>query len=308
MDTKMGQTAGEPHRVWATPIKTALTFLVLTLVVWLPVVFVTPFALYDDPRADTPWTDWLACNIFGYPAYIVVGAALAFALRYRQSRSAPVVVWSPVFVFFAINVGLVILAVRYSATEGLSRDEFAFFHACGAGDLDAVVRGLEGGIDPNRRDRRGKTPITIAIRNKQPEVLRVLLEHGADANQAYENGTFTVVPDPDLLHLFLSHGLDPNRGAALHFAVQRGYVEAVKTLVAHGADPSRRDSDREDALSLAIRLEKWDVAIVLAQTCPAKILERAEEMLVAGPKTDHPRRATLERTIELCMAGSQRPE
>lgn len=303
METRTGRMSGEQRTAWVSPIKTALTFLLLTMLLWLPAVFLTPFML-DDPRSNTPWTFRLTFNILWYPAYVIVGAGLAFSLRHSRLRHGALIVWGPVLVFFAVNIGLVVLAARYSATEGLSADEFAFFRACGTGDVNAVVRGLEEGVDPNRRDRRGHTPVTIAIRQKQPDVLRILLENGADANLAHErSGAFTFVGDPDMLRLLLSHGLDPNRGAALQIAVQRGYTEAVEVLIQHGADPSRIARDGDDALSLAITLERWDTAIVIARTCPITTVERARKILAAGRRTDHPRRAALEATIATCTAA-----
>jgi hypothetical protein len=295
----------EQRQAWVYPIKKALTFLSLTMLLWFPALLLIPFML-DDPRSNTPWTFRLTLNIVWYPAYVIIGAALAFLLRHRQLRHGALIVWSPVLLFLTINVGLVIFAARFSANDGLSAEELVFFRACSTGDVDAVTRGLEDGVDPNQRNRLGNTPVSIAVAQEQQEVLRILLRNGADANLAHEgNGALTFVGDPDMLELLLSHGLDPNRGAALHIAVRRGYTSAVELLVAHGADPSRVNRDGEDALSLAIALERWDPAIVIAQTCPTTILERASKTLASGQKTDHPGRSMLERTIAACIAAVQ---
>lgn len=76
----------------------------------------------------------------------------------------------------------------------------------------------------------GDTPLMAAIRDKNVEVTRVLLENGADPDFADKAG-----------------------GLPLHFAVQKKNMEIVKLLVAHGANIDKQDSKfGNTALSVAI--------------------------------------------------------
>ena len=95
--------------------------------------------------------------------------------------------------------------------------------------------------------RGGSSPLLFAARVGDAESARVLLEAGADVNDALPNGTSALV---EAAHsgqqaagvLLLDKGADPNTAAAgytaLHAAVLRGGLDLVKALLAHGANPN----------------------------------------------------------------------
>ena len=95
--------------------------------------------------------------------------------------------------------------------------------------------------------RGGSTPLLFAARVGDAESARILLEAGADVNDALPNGTSALV---EAAHsgqqavgvLLLDKGADPNAAAAgytaLHAAVLRGGLDLVKALLAHGANPN----------------------------------------------------------------------
>ncbi|HXO42854.1 MAG TPA: PQQ-binding-like beta-propeller repeat protein [Thermoanaerobaculia bacterium] len=85
------------------------------------------------------------------------------------------------------------------------------------GDAAKVAALLAGGVDPNAAFREGGTALIFAAQRGHEQVVRVLLEHGADVQT-----TETV-----------------NRTSALHFAI--GHPEVVKLLVAGGADVNARE-------------------------------------------------------------------
>ena len=51
--------------------------------------------------------------------------------------------------------------------------------AAGSGQIDFAKLLLERGADVNARDDGGDTPLTIAFESKQPEIAKLLREHGA---------------------------------------------------------------------------------------------------------------------------------
>jgi ankyrin repeat protein len=97
--------------------------------------------------------------------------------------------------------------------------------------------------------RGGSTPLLFAARSGDADSAGLLIEAGADVNEALPNGMTALVLAAHSGHqalgmLLLEKGADPNAGdigyTALHAAVLRGGLDLVKALLARGADPNRR--------------------------------------------------------------------
>jgi ankyrin repeat protein len=97
--------------------------------------------------------------------------------------------------------------------------------------------------------RGGSTPLLFAARVGDVASAGVLLDAGADANDALPDRTSALVLAAHSGHggvaaLLLDHGADPNAFGtgytALHAAVLKSDVTLVKALLAHGADPDMR--------------------------------------------------------------------
>ena len=95
----------------------------------------------------------------------------------------------------------------------------------------------------------GSTPLLFAARSGDAESARILLDKGADANDALPDGTSALVLAAHSGHgevgaALLEKGADPNAMGsgytALHAAVLRSDMELVKALLAHHADPNLR--------------------------------------------------------------------
>jgi ankyrin repeat protein len=57
-----------------------------------------------------------------------------------------------------------------------------FFEMCKTGHLEEILSKIREGIDVNIRDENGWTPLMYAAwYNQNPEVVKILLEAGADA-------------------------------------------------------------------------------------------------------------------------------
>jgi ankyrin repeat protein len=104
-------------------------------------------------------------------------------------------------------------------------------------------------------------PLTDAIRTDHQDIVRMLLEHGADASgcSADRERPLTMAireGQQEAVRMLLEHGADANGGSAefgrpLTDAVSRpGLQDIVRLLLAHGADPG--GSDRHRSLSAAI--------------------------------------------------------
>eukprot|EP00271_Cylindrocystis_brebissonii_P006469 TRINITY_DN1925_c0_g1_i1.p1 TRINITY_DN1925_c0_g1~~TRINITY_DN1925_c0_g1_i1.p1 ORF type:complete len:481 (-),score=44.15 TRINITY_DN1925_c0_g1_i1:198-1640(-) len=89
---------------------------------------------------------------------------------------------------------------------------------------------IAAGIDPDVRDRKGKTPLHVASASGNNDCVSILIRAGARA----------------VMHK--CNGLTP-----LHVAAAAGHTLTVALLVANGADPLDRDHKGETAVHLAAR-------------------------------------------------------
>ena len=98
-------------------------------------------------------------------------------------------------------------------------------------------------------DAGGSTPLLFAASGGSVESAKVLIDHGADVNDAAADGNSALVVSAFAGHgavarLLLERGADPNAAgagySALHAAVLRGDAATVKALLAKGANPNIR--------------------------------------------------------------------
>ena len=96
-------------------------------------------------------------------------------------------------------------------------------------------------------DAGGFTPLLFAARHGDGGSVRLLLDAGADANDAAADGNSALVVaamsgHARLAEMLLARGADPNAAGAgytaLHAAVLRADSRLVRALLAHGADPN----------------------------------------------------------------------
>lgn len=126
--------------------------------------------------------------------------------------------------------------------------EYAIYHS----PLDFIRELLELGADPDYADHAGFpsliATLTCGDRADMHDVLKLLLEHGADVNQRGVN-------DYTALH---------------HAAIQVRDAEAVAILLAHGANPALRTriDDYTSPLEDAERLGLTEIARLLRGARP----------------------------------------
>jgi ankyrin repeat protein/tetratricopeptide (TPR) repeat protein len=133
------------------------------------------------------------------------------------------------------------------------------FQAIQDGNVRAVELLLAHKADPSKPDYNGIPPLLTDIRNV--EIVRLLLEAGADANARDKDGWPALVQalnsgSPAILKSLLEHKADVNAAGpygwtALHSAVGNGKREMVELLLAHKADVNARMDDGQTSLDLA---------------------------------------------------------
>jgi uncharacterized protein len=141
--------------------------------------------------------------------------------------------------------------------------------AARAGSVDIVKALLEHGADVNAAEKvRGQTALMWAVSQRHPDVVRILLEHGADVRTRTRS-------NPQLLYTGESSGagrnpadwvmetIDRGGSTALMFAARQGDLESAKLLLAAGASPNEVTADGMSALVLASYSDHANVAALL---------------------------------------------
>ena len=134
----------------------------------------------------------------------------------------------------------------------------------GGKTLAAVKAYVESGADVNELIERGEvfmeSLLHLAAANHHVEIMKYLLEHGADPNLG--DGTMGEFPlhravvfadAPEAAKILLDHGADPNRsalngGPPFHDAMLMGHEKTVALLIARGADTGEEAAAYCDSL------------------------------------------------------------
>ncbi len=114
--------------------------------------------------------------------------------------------------------------------------------ASSIGYIDIIRMLLEKGADINAQDNYGQTPLYYASGQNNVEIVRMLLEGGADIEAKDKSGE-----------------------TVLYQAVRSKNAEMIELLLNRGADIEAKDNSGETALDLAARYEYHDIAVMLKQ-------------------------------------------
>jgi ankyrin repeat protein len=180
--------------------------------------------------------------------------------------------------------------------------------ACARGDAQLVRVLLEAGADPNDNDS-----LYHSVEPGDSACLRLLLDHGAVVNGTSALHHALDYDRVEPVRLLLEHGGDPNESSdwpALHHAALRGRSpEFARLLVEHGADPRARDGSGRTAYQHAVRRGRDDLAQALAELGSPTDLEPADRALSAIARGGEVAAAELdddapEILIELAMSDA----
>ena len=130
------------------------------------------------------------------------------------------------------------------------------------GQLDEVKAALAQGADANFRGKGGVTPLVAAARNGYLDIVKYLVEHGAEVDKrdnVREKSALLAAAFKahyDVAQYLIEHGADVNAQAVngwtpLHDAAFVGDFKTVKMLVDHGARLDILNKNGRNALETA---------------------------------------------------------
>ena len=194
--------------------------------------------------------------------------------------------------------------------------------------LDIVKMLLERGANPNMQvsfrpagvrgatNTRGSTPLIRAANGNDSEVVKLLLEHGADATvymadrqtpiHAVLAGRANEKDALEMIRLLHDAGTDVNvvalvvhmeevrGGSALHYAVRKRYKDVIRLLASYGIDMNLKDQDGLTALDytqsrgfmpfMVLQTPLYEEEAALLRELGATVMmARAPEWPVLGP-------------------------
>src|ERR1700754_25857 len=192
-------------------------------------------------------------------------------------------------------VALIILALLLPVAARAQNSNEEFFAAARKGDAAAVKAFLDKGTDVNAKTNYGATALSYACDKGHTEVVRLLLERGADPN--VKDTFYGEVP--------------------IGWALDKGHTEIVKLLLAGGAQGKDRalvtggDSGNLEIVKAA--LDKGDLnpetlTSALGRATRNKHTEVAELLKQAGAKPPVPANFPVDAETLKAYAGTYRSE
>jgi ankyrin repeat protein len=154
-------------------------------------------------------------------------------------------------------------------------------HAAASGIPEVVETILAYQQDVNAKNNMGTTALMVVVDAwrgsveappvNRAEVVRLLLQAGADPNAQDEEGNTALIDcswDADAALLLIKHGADVNarNKRGITPLINASAPEVVRVLLQNGADPTARDADGKTALEWAKQYGWKDKAAILEAT------------------------------------------
>lgn len=161
-----------------------------------------------------------------------------------------------------------------------ARDDYGltFLHkAVKNGHRNIVEFLLKKGVNFNLKANDGFAPLHYSVIWPQPEITKLLLDNGANANiQDKRNGFSPLhltsmkpnIKSLDVARILIDHGVLINNKSlggetALHFAVGNENLALVKLLLENGANVNSKDNNGDTPLHKAVLVANKEIVLIL---------------------------------------------
>jgi ankyrin repeat protein len=227
----------------------------------IPLAFVMLLSA-REPQAQEPWRDARLFDAVAAGDAVVVKAALE--LGKDPNTASPF--WGSLLKHAANHgqMNIIRLLLSRGARPKGAGNEGILLGPIQESRVDIVGCLVEAGADLNKPEgaQYWQDYVAAAVRAGSLELLKYLLEHGANPNStgaiAGETALHVAAArgDVNALDLLLRAGADVNQRdwnglSALMHACKRGHEEAVRILLGHGADVTFEDGYERNAAALA---------------------------------------------------------
>ena len=163
------------------------------------------------------------------------------------------------------------------------RGRTPLYGASRGGLVDIIQWLLNHGADVSVPRDDGWTPLHAAAGCMRPEAVRLLLDHNADVNSRNKTGRTPLcetIFEPvssqegravDVVRRLLEHGADPNascdhyRSTLLHKAFYHGWLEVARLLLCYGAKVDEKDQSGETPFQVASNRGYHEIAKLLLE-------------------------------------------
>jgi hypothetical protein len=124
-----------------------------------------------------------------------------------------------------------------------------------------------------RENSQGITALLLAVENNDLELVKYLLSKNISPNRMTQDGRFplllaTAAGYADIVKVLLEHGAEPNwegrEGLPLYVACKMGWAEIVDSLLDFGASSTQADREGDTALAVAIQTNRPEIVKKLA--------------------------------------------
>jgi uncharacterized protein len=128
----------------------------------------------------------------------------------------------------------------------------ALMLAARTGKPDAMKVLLDHGADANKTNSEGQTPLMWAVAEKNAAAAKVLIDHGADVNAQTHK-----LPPPSMFQTIFSAPFPAGGMTALLYAARQNDLESAKILVTAGANVKENAADGSSPLLVAVINEHY---------------------------------------------------